>query len=131
MKVLIDSTTKLKENPCLVQGLSTLADACTKTLIELMNSDNFKEDLDNGFDHNSVLLLCTMAGCIILVDHLEQNGVFHSKSPVQIKHAVDTLVTFSNEYIAKHFLINSLRFTTLHLNDEQTISSVKRALNPE
>jgi len=131
MKVLIDSTTKLKENPNLIIGLSMLADACTKTLIELMDNDNLKEDLDNGFDHNTLLLLCTMTGCIILVDHLEQNGVFHPKSPVHIRPGVETLVTFSNDYIAKPFLMNSLRFTTLHLNDESTISAVKRALNPQ
>jgi len=131
MKVLIDSTSKMKENPFLVSGLSTLADACTKTLIDLLAMDNFKEDIDNGFDHNAMLLLCTMTGCIILVDHFEPNGVFHSKSTVQIRHAVDTLVTYSTEYIAKAFLINSLRFTTLHLNDEQTIGPVKRALNPQ
>jgi len=131
MKVLIDSTAAMKDTVNLVPGLSTLADACTKTLIDIMGADNFKEDLDNGFDHNSMLLLCTMTGCIILIDHFEPNGVFHSKSTVQIRAAVDTLVTYSNEYIAKSFLINSLRFTTLHLNDEQTIGPVKRALNPQ
>jgi len=131
MKVLIDSTSKMRDTVDLVPGLSILADSCTKTLIDIMGEQNFKEDLDNGFDHNSMLLLCTMTGCIILVDHFDPNGVFHSKSPIQIRAAVDTLVTYSNEYIAKAFLINSLRFTTLHLNDEQTLAPVKRALNPQ
>jgi len=131
MKVLIDSTTKMAEND-LIPSLSMLADTCTKTLIDLMGMESLKEDIGNGFDHNSLLLLCTMTGCIILIDHLDApNGVFHSKSPVLIKPAVETLVTYSNEYIAKAFLLNSMRFTTVHLNDEQTLSSVKEALIPQ
>jgi len=132
MKVLIDSTTKLKTTNLdfdkLILGLSTLADTCTKSLLDLMDEDNFKDDLLGGNDHNSMLLLCAMTGSVILIDHLHPNGVFHNKSPVQIKHSVETLFTFSNDYISKPFLINSLRFTTLHLNDEETISSVKRLL---
>jgi hypothetical protein len=132
MKVLIDSTTKIKENPNLVTGLSMLADSCTKALIEIKeNNEGLREDIENGHDFNAMLFLCTLAGCIILVDHLDQNGVFHGKSPVEIKVAVETLVDYSNNYITNTFLLNSLRFTTLHLNDEQTIAAVKRLLNPQ
>jgi len=35
MKVLIDSTTKIKDNDNLVSGLAFLADVCTKNLIDL------------------------------------------------------------------------------------------------
>jgi len=132
MKVLIDSTTKIRENPNLVTGLSILADACTSALIDIENNnENLREDVENAHDHNAMLLLCTMTGCIILVDHLDQNGAFHSKSQVKIKVAVETLVNYSNNYITNTFLLNSLRFTTLHLNDEQTIGVVKRLLNPQ
>jgi hypothetical protein len=132
MKVLIDSTTKIKENEQLVTGLAFLADVCTKTLMETKekDDDNLKDDIDNGDDHNCMLLLCTMAGCIILVDHLDNNGAFHSKSHIKIKAAVSTLVDYQN-YVDVNFLINSLRFTTLHLNDEQTVTDVKRLLCPQ
>jgi len=131
MKVLIDSTTRIKENPYLVAGLSTLADACTKALIDIeANTENLREDIENGHDYNVMLFLCTMSGCIILVDHLDQQGVFHRKSPVKIKVAVETLVNY-NIYVTNTFLLNSLRFTTLHLNDEQTINTVKLLLNPQ
>jgi hypothetical protein len=132
MKVLIDSTTKIKDNPNLVEGLSMLADSCTKALIDILdNNEGLRDDIENGHDFNAMLFLCTLAGCIILVDHLDQNGVFHGKSPVQIRVAVETLVNYSNNYITNTFLLNSLRFTTLHLNDEQTIAAVKRLLNPQ
>jgi len=133
MKVLIDCTTKAeKEN--LISALSYLANACTKGLIDIEQQyrETLKADIEGDNDHNAMLFLCTMAGCIILVDHLDQNGAFHSKSEIKIKIAVETLINYSTEYITRSvFLINSLRFTTLHLNDEQTIAAVKRALNPQ
>jgi len=122
MKVLIDTTTKIKDNERLVDGLSFLADVCTKNLIDY---EKMREEMDN--QDLSLLLLCTMAGCIILVDHLDTNGAFYAKSKIKIKTGVQKLIDFQ-EYVDVNFLINSLRFTTLHLNDEQTLPQVKRLL---
>jgi len=130
MKVLIDSTTKIDEDRReeLVNGLAFLADVCTKNLIDIeKDNPNLKEECNDGYDHNANLLLCTMAGCIILVDHMDGNGAFHSKSKIKIKTAVQKLIDYQ-AYVEVNFLINSLRFTTLHLNDEQTIPLVKRLL---
>jgi len=123
MKVLIDSTTKIKDNEHLVSGLAFLADVCTKNLIDMEKAGEADND-------NSLLLLCTMAGCIILVDHLDNNGAFYSKSKIKIKTGVQKLIDFQ-QHMDVNFLINSLRFTTLHLNDEQTIPHVKRLLCPQ
>lgn len=32
-----------------------------------------------------MLFLCGMTGCIILVDHLHDEGAFHSKSPIRVR----------------------------------------------
>jgi hypothetical protein len=124
MKVLIDSTTKIKDNDNLVVGLAFLADVCTKNLIDMEKAG------DAGNNDSALWLLCTMAGCIILVDHLDNNGAFYSKSKIKIKTGVQTLINYQ-EHLDVNFLINSLRFTTLHLNDEQTLPQVKRLLCPQ
>jgi len=123
MKVLIDSTTKIKDNENLVSGLAFLADVCTKNLIDMEKNGEAEND-------NALLLLCTMAGCIILVDHLDNNGAFYSKSKIKIKTGVQKLIDYQ-EHRDVNFLINSLRFTTLHLNDEQTLPQVKKLLCPQ
>jgi len=129
MKVLIDCTNKVEKDN-LTSSLSYLANACTKGLIDLETQYGENLNIENENDNNAMLFLCTIAGCIILVDHLDPNGAFHSKSEIKIKIAVETLVKLSGNTRAV-FLINSLRFTTLHLNDEQTLAAVKRSLNPQ
>jgi len=131
MKVLIDATTKTftkeDEREPLLQCLSLLANVSLKAILDAIENPNHKEDIDNGNDHNCMLYLCTITGCIILVDHLDPRGVFHSKSSIFIKFAVETIMNY-RDFSNTDFLLNSLRFTTLHLNDETTISAVKRLL---
>jgi len=132
MKVLIDATTKIftkddeKEN--LIQSLSLLANVCLKAVLDSLENPSHKDDVEGGNDHHVMLYLCTITGCVILVDHLDPRGVFHSKSSIFIKTAVETITEYK-EITNTDFLLNSLRFTTLHLNDETTISAVKRMLS--
>jgi len=131
MKVLIDATTKIfnkdEEKDNLINSLSLLANVSLKAVLDALENENHKEDVDNGNDHHVLLFLCTITGCVILVDHLDQRGVFHSKSTIFIKRAVETITEY-RDITNTDFLLNSLRFTTLHLNDETTISAVKRLL---
>jgi len=131
MKVLIDATTKSfgkdEEKEQLIQCLSLLANVSLKAVITALENPSHKEDVENGVDHHVMLFLCTITGCIILVDHLDQRGVFHSKSTIFIKRAVETITEY-RVITNTDFLLNSLRFTTLHLNDETTITAVKRLL---
>jgi len=117
MKVLIDATTDLDNNAKgrLILGLSLITNLCQKSLV---NDDGTNEK-------KTLLFLCAMTGCIILVDHLHDEGAFHRKSPIRIKNCITTL-KHSN---GTDFLLNSLRFTTLHLNDEQTMNSITTLLN--
>jgi len=131
MKVLIDSTTRVfandEQKERLIFALSLFANVCLKAVLDSMENPNHNEDVENGFDHNVMLYLCTITGCVILVDHLDQRGVFHSKSSIFIKLAVETITNY-RDITNTDFLLNSLRFTTLHLNDETTISAVKKLL---
>jgi hypothetical protein len=117
MKVIIDATTDFDKSarPRLIAGLSNIANLSLRML----------EQDDESTKSNSMLFLCAMTGCIILVDHLHDDGAFHAKSPVRIKQGITALKNHSEP---TDFLLNSLRFTTLHLNDEQTMSAITKLL---
>jgi len=71
MKVLIDATRDFDKNAKLrlIQGFSLIANLSLK---ELEIDDGSKEKV-------TMLFLCAMTGCIILVDHLHDEGAFHKK----------------------------------------------------
>lgn len=84
MKVLIDCTTDMdqKIRPRLISGLALLANLACKAV-------------DSSNDQSTtMLLLCTITGCIILVDHLQPEGVFSSKSPVRVWIFFTFLINF-------------------------------------
>jgi len=118
MKVLIDATTEFDKNAKarLIEGLSLIANLCLKSL---QNGVSLSEQ-------KSMYFLCAMTGCIILVDHLHDEGAFHKKSPIRIKSCI---VMLKDHDLPTDFLLNSLRFTTLHLNDEQTMSAITKLLS--
>jgi len=119
MKVVIDATTEFDKSarPRLIGGLAMIANLCLRQL-EAKN-----DEAASG--QQAMLFLCAMTGCIILVDHLHDEGAFHAKSPVRIKAAITAL---KNHAEPTDFLLNSLRFTTLHLNDEQTMPAISKLL---
>lgn len=116
MKALIDTSTKSDDATEFVNGLSLLANVCVGIL------ENSKESFSA---EDRMRMLCMMTGSIILVDHLTQLGAFHKKSPIKIKACISLLKNYDD---STDFLLNSLRFTTLHLNDEQTMSDIKKML---
>jgi len=120
MKVIIDATVEFHDNakPRLIEGLSLISNLCLKSL----------EKVTPGEIEGSkavMLALCAMTGCIILVDHLHEQGVFHKKSPIRIRSCIQKLKTLPST----DFLINSLRFTTLHLHDDTTIPAITKLLS--
>jgi len=120
MKVMIDSTTTLDrgERPRIIAGLSMVANICLNNIST--NATALGGDC-------IMLLLCAMTGCIILVDHLREEGAFDKKSPLNIKNAISLLKQGTNPQ-PTDFLLNSLRFTTLHLNSEYTMPAITKLL---
>jgi len=117
MKVLIDATMDFDKNAKLrlIDGLSLMCNLCLKSL------ENESDTNEKG----RMLGLCAMTGCIILVDHLHEIGAFHKKSPIRIRSCIQRLKTTPST----DFLLNSLRFTTLHLNEETTMPSITKLLS--
>jgi len=117
MKVLIDATMEFDHNAKirLIDGLSLVSNLCLK----------FLEKDPGGSEKATMLSLCAMTGCIILVDHLHDQGAFHKKSPIRIRSCIQKLKNIAST----DFLLNSLRFTTLHLNDETTMPAITKLLS--
>jgi len=118
MKVLIDATTAFDKNQKhrVIGGLSLVSNACLKAL---------EEDGGESKEEKTMLFLCAMTGCVILVDHLHDEGAFHAKSPIRIRGCISKL---KSHELPTDFLLNSLKFTTLHLNDEQTMPAITKLL---
>jgi len=117
MKVLIDATSNFDKNERgrLIEGLSMVGNLCLKSL----PADLSKPDVI------AMYYLCAMTGCIILVDHLHPEGAFHKKSPIRIKTCIQKLKGATGT----DFLLNSLRFTTIHLNDAQSMPEINKLLS--
>lgn len=80
------------------------------------------------FQSPDTVLFClkVMVGAIILYDHVHPYGAFSKKSPVDIKGAVKVLKEQPPGNVDG--LLNALRYTTLHLNDEDTPKQIKALL---
>jgi len=101
----------------IIQGLSLLANVC----LDMVEKTKF--------DDNDLNLFClrAMTAAIILVDHISENGVFHRRSPVNIKSAIITLRRKQDE-LQTTGLLNALKYTTRHLNDPDTPKSITNLL---
>ena len=67
-----------------------------------------------------------MTATVILYDHVDFTGAFARGSAVDVKACVKVLRDYNKAH--SESLINALRYTTKHLNDEATPKSTKALL---
>lgn len=110
MRVLVATAVQMENAVAIVQPLAEIANvAC--------------EMAQTQTEHHK-LLICLITGCIILVDHIAPNGAFDKTSPIRIRQCALLLRnTTGNES-----LLNSLRFSTLHLSDETTPAAITKLI---
>jgi len=110
----LSSNAKINEQANLT--LATMANACN-SMVERKR-----------FDNEAINLFClrAMTAAIVLYDHVHPVGAFHKRSPVHIRACVLTLK--NHKPAPPESLLNALRFTTVHLNDDDTPSSIKQLL---
>jgi len=101
-----------------VAGLSTFANVC----LDMVEKNSFNDPNLN------IYCLRAMTAAIILVDHISPEGVFCRRSLVNIKQAITLLREKENE-LETLGLINSLKYTTRHLKDEETPEMILELLN--
>eukprot|EP00727_Mastigamoeba_balamuthi_P002463 m51a1_g12213 hypothetical protein (319) ;mRNA; f:14111-16046 len=127
MKVLSETTVKFLSNG------SSAADAVTrdKVTTALSAMANICHDMveNKKFPNSDTNMFClrTMTGAVILYDHVSEAGAFCKKSPINIKQMVQCLRGYTGS--STDGLVNALRFTTVHLNDADTPSTVKQILS--
>jgi len=104
-------------NEVAVSGLSLFANVC----LDMVEKGMFESAELNTF------CLRAMTAAIVLVDHIAEEGVFCRKSPVNIKNAIITLRDKQVE-LNTTGLLNALKYTTKHLNDQDTPNTIKNLL---
>ena len=115
-----DVSEEIKDN---ISGLlCTLANACN----DMVTSETFSKGETNLF------CLRVMTGCIILNDIISPLGSFHKKTPIRVKECIMLLKNYNqtDQVIAEttKSLLDTLRFTSKHIQDPETPGYVKALL---
>ncbi|XP_040017159.2 CYFIP-related Rac1 interactor A isoform X3 [Gasterosteus aculeatus] len=126
LKTLSNATTNfVTENKSLplentTDCLSTMASVC-KVMLET-------PEYSSRFSSEDTLLFCmrVMVGVIILYDHVHPNGAFNKSSKIDMKGCIKVLKEQPVDIVEG--LLNALRFTTKHLNDESTPKNIRAML---
>lgn len=84
--------------------------------------------VQNKFAKPETMFFClrVMVACIILFDHVHPKGAFAKDSDINVKTHVKLIQTNGGSHCDG--LLNALRYTTKHLNDESTPKAVKAML---
>lgn len=123
LKTLSDTTTKFvtqhKDLPVEITTdcLSTMANICR----EMIENPNYCSRFTN--EETKWFCLRVMVGVIILYDHVHPVGAFAKNSGIDVKSCLKLLKDQESEKV--EVLMNALRYTTLHLNEESTPRSIK------
>lgn len=125
LKTLSDATSKfVSENKNLpventTDMLSTLANLC-----RIMTET---PEYTSRFESQETTLFCLriMVGVIILYDHVHPLGAFVKTSNIDMKATIKVLKDQPNSVDG---LLNALRYTTKHLNDESTPKNIRALL---
>lgn len=73
-----------------------------------------------------LFVLRVMVGAIILYDHVHPVGAFYRKSSIDIRSSIKLLKDQPANTVDT--LLNALRYTTVHLNDDDTPSAIRKLL---
>ncbi|XP_017264718.1 protein FAM49A isoform X2 [Kryptolebias marmoratus] len=126
LKTLSNATTNfVTENKTLpldntTDCLSTMASVC-KVMLET-------PEYSSRFSSEDTRLFCmrVMVGVIILYDHVHPNGAFNKSSKIDMKGCIKVLKDQPAEKVGG--LLDALKFTTKHLNDESTPKNIRTML---
>lgn len=127
LKMLSEATTKfVSENQGIpientTDCLSAMASVC-RVMIET-------PEYSSRYTNSGTILFCqrVMVGSIILYDHVHTVGAFSKKNPsIDIPKSIKALNMHPSPHIEP--LMNALRYTTKHLNDDDTPKNIKSLL---
>ncbi|KDR17574.1 protein FAM49B isoform X1 [Zootermopsis nevadensis] len=126
LKVLSEATSMfVKENSDIpientTETLSTMAKVC----LRMLESPNLIAQFQR--EETQLFVLRVMVGLVILYDHVHPQGAFVKASNVDVKGCVKLLK--EQPASRSEGLLNALRYTTKHLNEEATPKNIKNLL---
>ncbi|TRY61139.1 hypothetical protein TCAL_13862 [Tigriopus californicus] len=100
--------------------LSVMAKVCQK----MLDTPSLKSRLQ--FESTELFILRVMVASIILYDHVHPSGAFAKGSCVDVKGCIKVLR--DQPKARSESLLNALRYTTKHVNDENTPKGLKSVL---
>eukprot|EP00162_Nutomonas_longa_P013521 comp21603_c0_seq4/m.47569 comp21603_c0_seq4/g.47569 ORF comp21603_c0_seq4/g.47569 comp21603_c0_seq4/m.47569 type:complete len:305 (-) comp21603_c0_seq4:197-1111(-) len=99
--------------------LSYMSNVC----YSMVENHKFNAEATNEY----CLRVCVMS--LIIYDNIYALGAFHKKSPIWIKKIASLLINAEGNKKEKYeFLLNSIRYSTVNLNKEETPQSIKDLL---
>ncbi|XP_071451647.1 CYFIP-related Rac1 interactor B [Hetaerina americana] len=126
LKVLSEATTRfVAENSDIpientTETLGTMAKVC----LRMLESPNLLAQFER--EETQLFVLRVMVGLVILYDHVHPQGAFVKASNVDVKGCVKLLK--DQPPARSEGLLNALRYTTKHLNEEGTPRNIKNLL---
>lgn len=126
LKVLSEVTTRfVAENTDIpientTETLGTMAKVC----LRMLESPNLLAQFER--EETQLFVLRVMVGLVILYDHVHPQGAFVKASNVDVKGCVKLLK--DQPPARSEGLLNALRYTTKHLNEEGTPRNIKNLL---
>lgn len=126
LKVLSEATSRfVQENTEIpientTETLSTMAKVCLRMLESPSLIAQFQRE------ETQLFVLRVMVGLVILYDHVHPHGAFVKASNVDVKGCVKLLK--DQPAVRSEGLLNALRYTTKHLNEEATPKHIKNLL---
>jgi len=119
LTTLCMSTHNLVNDPKLklAKTLETMIEVTIRMLENISTSAKFESEDTVHY------IMRVMTGLVIIYDHVHDGGAFQKRGPVDIKAAV-TVLKSRNEEV----LLDALRYSTKHFNDESTPPKIKALL---
>uniref|UniRef100_A0A0A9YMC2 Protein FAM49A n=1 Tax=Lygus hesperus TaxID=30085 RepID=A0A0A9YMC2_LYGHE len=102
------------------ETLATMAKVCLRMLESPSLVAQFEKE------ETELLVLRVMVGLVILYDHVHPSGAFTKPSSLDVKGCVRLLK--DQPPVKSESLLNALRYTTKHLNEEATPKQIKNLL---
>lgn len=125
LKVLSEATSKFVDDHAqdvenTTETLGTMAKVC----LRMLENPKLLSQIEREETH--LLVLRVMVGLVILYDHVHPVGAFARGAHVDVKGCVRLLQ--AQPAIKAEPLLNALRYTTKHLNEENTPKNIRNLL---
>lgn len=125
LKVLSEATSKfVQDNSNDVDNTTETIGTMAKVCLRMLEKDKLLQQIER--EETQLLVLRVMVGLVILYDHVHPDGVFVRSSHVDVKGCVKLLQ--QQPAIKAEPLLNALRYTTRHLNEESTPKNIRNLL---